>query len=59
MATIEKSIDVEVPVRTSVTTPAFGAPERARQAMRSSGICSVISASHTFSVPPTTVRQCR
>src|SRR5260370_413708 len=46
-------------MRWKVTTPAFQAPPRLVHAMRSSGRCSVISAIHSFSLPPMTAFHCR
>ena len=42
-----------------VTTPPLATPLVLRQAMRWSGICSVISASHSLVLPATLARQCR
>ena len=43
----------------NVTTPALSLPSVLRQATRSSGCCSVISASHSWRVPPSSATQCR
>jgi len=43
----------------NVTTPLLPTPEVLRHAIRWSGICSVISASHSFSLPATVAFQCR
>jgi NAD(P)-dependent dehydrogenase (short-subunit alcohol dehydrogenase family) len=43
----------------NVTAPAFGAPAVARHATRSSGCCSVISASHSRRAPPMVATQCK
>ena len=40
------------------TVPAFGAPETLRHAITWSGTCSVISASHSLSLPQTSACQC-
>ena len=45
--------------RWNVTTPAFSVPSVLRQAMRWSGCCSVISASHSRRAPPMSATQCR
>ena len=45
-------------MRWNVTTPACCVPSVARQATRSSGCCSVISASNSRSTPAIFVRQC-
>lgn len=42
------------PISSKVTMPSFCTPETLRHAIHCSGICSVISAPHFFSEPPTT-----
>ena len=43
--------------RWKVTTPACSGPSSDVQAMRWSGVCSVMTASNSFSLPATFVRQ--